>query len=517
MHYKVQTMDLPSKNTKSFWSHPLYWVASILTIVWVGLSINYFIHTKWWSNRYYFSPAEFMGTLTSQIIPVVLIWGIIIWLQTRKTLRQETSELREYISQMINPTKEGAIQTKLLNDALREQVKEFREVFNALSGETAIIRDELKKWTLDFGNVIDHIDTKTTQSMNLLNNQASEFNEQMTDSFENIHKLSNHFDGQIKFWHQATSDLNININDICANIAQNISYMKHMSESLNEISDNSKSVITESNNSINAVNHSIKHLSSLFNQFHDATKDYNSMLFENTQSIISVLKSQEKSLNSEVNKILDHISDNQAVAEGKTEQLIQLTDKALTNLTNIGVQMEFQAGLLEKSMDSVCQKMDTLSQSAIPDQIDTLRAVQDDIDEYLNKAHEKIAQDEMDMFMKDARVILTHLSSFSIDIASIFKPEKEDELWQKYYSGDTSAFMRYLLQIIPSDKGKKIKAIFQNDTVCRDAITRYMNEFDTLIARAKKSENKEVFMPVLIGSDAGRLYMLLNQILKGGK
>ena len=40
-----------------------------------------------------------------------------------------------------------------------------------------------------------------------------------------------------------------------------------------------------------------------------------------------------------------------------------------------------------------------------------------------------------------------------------------------------------------------------------------MSEFDVLALKAKNNEKKDVLLPVLIGSDAGRLYMILKQIL----
>ena len=73
---------------------------------------------------------------------------------------------------------------------------------------------------------------------------------------------------------------------------------------------------------------------------------------------------------------------------------------------------------------------------------------------------------------------------------------------------------------LPKDKSDAFKRLYQENPTLRVAVTRYMSEFDALAMKAKNNEKKDVLLPVLIGSDAGRLYMLLKQTLgkstKGG-
>ena len=73
--------------------------------------------------------------------------------------------------------------------------------------------------------------------------------------------------------------------------------------------------------------------------------------------------------------------------------------------------------------------------------------------------------------------------------------------------------MRYLMTVLPKDKTENFKKLYQDNSTLRVAVTRYMSEFDVLALKAKNNEKKDVLLPVLIGSDAGRLYMILKQIL----
>ena len=80
--------------------------------------------------------------------------------------------------------------------------------------------------------------------------------------------------------------------------------------------------------------------------------------------------------------------------------------------------------------------------------------------------------------------------------------------------------MRYLITALPDKKTEKVKELFEQNPACRVAMMRYMGEFEALAAKAKESEKKSVLLPVLIGWDAGRLYMILKHIVgpknKGG-
>ena len=51
---------------------------------------------------------------------------------------------------------------------------------------------------------------------------------------------------------------------------------------------------------------------------------------------------------------------------------------------------------------------------------------------------------KIDTFLKDASSIIEKLETISVDINRVFNPKDEEDLWKKYYNGDTSVFVRYL-------------------------------------------------------------------------
>ena len=101
-------------------------------------------------------------------------------------------------------------------------------------------------------------------------------------------------------------------------------------------------------------------------------------------------------------------------------------------------------------------------------------------------------------------------------MAHIFTPRSEDMLWKKYYDGDQAVFMRHITKTIKSTQHKKMWQLYEENTDFRLAVTRYMAEFEGMTKKAQEGEDSKLLMSVLIGSDVGRLYMVLADMMKRG-
>ena len=117
-------------------------------------------------------------------------------------------------------------------------------------------------------------------------------------------------------------------------------------------------------------------------------------------------------------------------------------------------------------------------------------------------------------FLQNASVILDKLQTFSIDMAHIFTPKAEDMLWKKYYDGDKAVFMRYITRMINETQHKQIKDLYLNNEEFNQAITRYMREFEDMTKMVQNEDENKLLMSILIGSDIGRLYMVLADVLR---
>jgi predicted metallo-beta-lactamase superfamily hydrolase len=116
--------------------------------------------------------------------------------------------------------------------------------------------------------------------------------------------------------------------------------------------------------------------------------------------------------------------------------------------------------------------------------------------------------------LTDATIILNRLQAFSVDMAHIFTPKSEDALWNKYYNGDKAVFMRHITKMITESQNKKITEFYRQNEDFRVTVGRYMSEFEEMTKKAQEGEESKLLMSVLIGSDVGRLYMVLADVLK---
>ncbi len=517
---KQTTFDSRLPGRPAWWTKPIYWVAVILSGVWLYLAADYFVYAGWWENRFHLSPAEFVGMISSQVLPFVLIWFVVAWVERRNQLRQETDMLRSYMSQLMYPTEEGAVYTKTLTDALRRQIMEFKNVFAAMATQTNETREDLKQWVKDLALVMEQADVKTVATAKELakhvsslaksTEKANDATLQITDSLQDRARIL-----------QGTSEKIAHImGGISGVLTENVARIETVTGSLVQATDKTETMMDKAGRVCDAFDAHSARLDSVFERYEAQTQEYNNRLFENAEKILTVLKTQGAFLDQEVEKSVHKLSAAQEKVAEQSQALFQLSDQALHHLNDVGSQFVLQTEVMSQALKETETKVQNLTQLGIHEEAEKLIETSKKAESYFKQLKADLQDVQTDQFMKDARLILEHLATFSMDIVHIFTPKAEEELWKKYYAGDNSAFMRYLITALPDKKTEKVKELFEQNPACRVAMMRYMGEFDALAAKAKESEKKSVLLPVLIGSDAGRLYMILKHIVgpkkKGG-
>lgn len=101
----------------------------------------------------------------------------------------------------------------------------------------------------------------------------------------------------------------------------------------------------------------------------------------------------------------------------------------------------------------------------------------------------------------------------SVDINRVFNPKEEDDLWKKFYNGDTGVFVRYLSKNITKTQVAVVRKAFAENTDFRNQINAYLSEFELLINSAKTHEHSGLLLSVITGADIGKLYYVLAKIM----
>ena len=128
----------------------------------------------------------------------------------------------------------------------------------------------------------------------------------------------------------------------------------------------------------------------------------------------------------------------------------------------------------------------------------------------LQKRYEGI---RLDTFLKDASFIIEKLETAAVDINRIFNPDAEEDLWKKYYNGDTAAFVRHLSRTMSKSQILSIRSEFEKNLEFRNIVTKYLSEFETLVSKARENERSGILLSVISGADIGKLYYILARSL----
>ncbi len=506
------------KKRFAWYRKPIYWLGVLLSVLWLFLAADYFIGTGWWSSRYRLVPAEFMGLVLSQLVPLALIWFVVAWIERRDQLRQETQTLRRYMNQLMYPTEEGAVYTKSLTDALRAQIREFKKVFAEVADQTNGVRDDLKLWIKDLATVIDHVDTQTLASIKEMAHHVQVLAKSTQKANESTRGITEDLSERAMVLQATSEKVARTLGGVAGVLTENMKSIDRVTDTLKDAAQKTQQIVTAADGTAVHFQTHMDRLEGILSQYETQTQTYNDRLFANAEKILTILKTQGTLLDQEVEKTLHKLTGAAEQAAEHTQAVFQLSDQAIRHLGDVGAQFATQADLMGEALGSVDAKLHELGTLGLEKQAEKLMEVSRSTETYLKELKADLASTQTDQFMKDARLILEHLSLFSIDIVHVFTPKAEEEQWKKYYAGDNGAFMRYLMTALPKDKMDKFKALYQENNAVRVAVTRYLSEFDALAQKAKNNEKKDVLLPVLIGSDAGRLYMILKQALgkKGG-
>ena len=91
--------------------------------------------------------------------------------------------------------------------------------------------------------------------------------------------------------------------------------------------------------------------------------------------------------------------------------------------------------------------------------------------------------------------------------------EEAERLWRGYSRGDRTVFIRALLGNGEKKPLGAIKTKFAEDETFRRYVTRYVEEFERLLAQANEADPENLLSSAFVTSDVGRLYVALSRAI----
>ena len=427
----------------------------MVALIWVGFVINYLQISGWWQNRANLSPMDVVGGLGGLAMPLVVLFLIASYFDRSERVEKEAQKVRSFMEELIYPSEEGAVYTQELTANLAKQIKEFRLVYTGVTEHTDKVKENLQRWIEGLNKLVKTVDTQTVGA---------------------VQKIAGHVEKLAEITHQSNRQAE-----------QTTSLLAGQADILNDITHKTNAVMMTFSKELNAQ---IQDIQNLAHALETARKQ--------------ILQSEENS-----GKIVKTLMDN----TGRLEETLARYG-ALSEIENQAKETNRQVALTGEQVEArVCSLQNVLNQMRGDMTLvaQGLNAHTEALERHLN-LKEKQKHD----LLLEASSIVTQLTQFSVELAHLFTPKNEETLWKRYYAGDKTVFMRHLREEIRATKAEKIRKLYQQNIAFQTTADHYMRAFEQMTYEAKEKAPDSPLLGVLVGSDVGRLYMVLAQVIKGG-
>lgn len=472
-------------------------LVSLFSIGWLFFVGDYLLASGWWHARAELAPAELVGGLAGLVLPIVVAWLLGAYFSYAERIAAETKTLKSYLNELVYPSEEGAVYTKTLTETLKAQIKEFRTVFREVNEQTQAVRDDLKHWVADLSKVIHYVDTQTVESVREIAAHIQKLTQSTAAANEQAQQASALFSEQAVILQRVTAQTAQTMGALTKDMSASTEEMQHIAHGVDTANARLAHTVGQAAQIGSSLREGSASLEQAVQAYAESASEQNARLFGNLEQVLAVFKAQGELLNQEVEQSARKLQLVESDMSAKTQGLFTEADTALGQLAEAGQAFEKQAQKVQQAL--LAFKKEFADVPALVAQT--------------GKALPATAGFSADV-LQEASLILNRLQGFSVDIAHIFTPKDEEKLWSAYYAGDKAVFMRTIARQIAASKANKISELSQKNKAFRQAVQHYMAAFEEMTRTAQADE---LVLGVLIGSDVGRLYMVLADVFKQEK
>ena len=115
----------------------------------------------------------------------------------------------------------------------------------------------------------------------------------------------------------------------------------------------------------------------------------------------------------------------------------------------------------------------------------------------------------VDDFLRRASFISERLQSIAVDMNRVLETRLSEDDWRRFNKGEKGVFVRKMLGFREKSKLATISKKYEDDGEFREYVSRYISQFDAMLAEAKKRDHDAVLSTIFLSSDMGKVYMLL--------
>ena len=394
-------------------------------------------------------------------------------------------------------------------DGVLENTSKVAYEFDVLSDKIISAGEDVAKAT--------KVSLKNLEQANLVLTQTSDdMNACVNKSVAQIGNSAKEYEKYIAGFNTVTAEASTGVVEINNLIAEQSNKMMNISGDTKKLVDCFNTVLNDTslelskraNEAFDKVKGLGKSLKDLSLQVGETAK-MSSIHMENAsdkiRATISEVASNAERISNEIRSSGEVFLQQSNVLVAVSEETVKKMQNTMSDLTSAARTFDDKTGnIVQKS-----EKFSEMFKTQLKTLLETSEKAEDKLD-VLKKTYQTIS---VDSFLKDTAFMVEKLQTMAVDINRLFNPNIEEDLWKKFYNGDTGVFARYLSKTMSKQQITAIRSEYESDSDFRTLVTRYLSDFEGLIAQAKNNERSGLLLSIISGSDVGKLYFILAKAL----
>ena len=454
--------------------------------------------------------------------------------QIANNLNKQKDSIADVINLISTQTRLGeaslAQQYKYLCDATTDVNAKIQEIEKNFQDNSEKIFEQSNKLAFEINSLSDKLIKASEDVQKTTKNSVKELQSvgiglsNITDTvIENVTATNKAVDGVINKYQNNIASFNTVTAEASSGFVEVNNIISQQNDKMIKISEDTKNLVNSFNVVLNeASNQLTKRANSAYNQIKEMSEQMKKLslqLEDSTQLTAKHMNDAGDKMRANIHEIATNAEriSNEIRSSGevfikqtsvlsqsttdtidKVSQAMNLLKVGSENLSVKGKMWIEQSDEFVKVFERQAEIIDTTSLKAT---------------ENLRKLESKFQEVQTDSFLNDAATLFERMETIAIDINKIFNPTAEEEIWKKYYQGDTSVFVRHLTKVMTKNQIAAIRKEYEDNSNFRSLVNRYVADFEMLISKAKGNERSGVLLSVISGSDVGKIYYIMAKAL----
>ncbi len=404
-----------------------------------------------------------------------------------ETMHQNDKLLSDYLTKLSEFTKRAGKE-------LTRQVNTMTETANVVGANVRMAESSIDKQLRKLESAIDSLNnstTNTTESVRGITNELAG----LTNRFDSeIHEFSTGVVKEIKDVSGVANETLENTKSAATEFADSVKSMGigvretliEMNKAHTQLSGQSENLIKMSQD----TTEQLKPLSELIEKYYVALPDLaagSRDMSENLNTIVNTLVEKINTMNTTISESLDKINTS-------STQLGDLAGESRQQMIDL---MSDYAKAVE-AMQSLNKQMMVARASAPMDAIKVAP----------NAPFKPVSTKD---FLNNVDKLFEKLYEQAVDLTRATNSEIPEIVWNKYNSGDTKIFAKWLVKMFNATDKKQIRELLKSDKIFNSQATQFVRNFEKILAGADQTNDADKLKATLLKTDLGTIYTALHK------